>query len=221
MSNGGNRRPPFINRNQNFDSNGPDVRIRGSAYQVHEKYLNLASDATAAGDRIGAESYYQHAEHYYRIINAQEYGPEDGRRQRQESHNGQNQGNGYGEEPQPDFGQGDPKGGEQPEMRDAPQFLRNGEGSNRNDRRDDRDQGNERGERSGGDERNNRGGREERNGRDTREESRSRDARQESSGHGAPEDREDRETQESQDTQGSGDMGDNEEDEFDRNEQPE
>ena len=76
---GGNRRPQGPNRNQNFDSNGPDVRIRGSAYQVFEKYLNLARDATAAGDRVMAESYYQHAEHYHRIINIIEFG-EDGER---------------------------------------------------------------------------------------------------------------------------------------------
>ena len=57
-------------RQQTFDSNGPDVRIRGNAYQVLEKYLAMARDATSAGDRIAAENYYQHAEHYYRLINA-------------------------------------------------------------------------------------------------------------------------------------------------------
>lgn len=69
-NNGGNRRgnnvPP---RMQVFDSNGPDVRIRGTAWQVHEKYLALAKDATSAGDTIMAENYLQHAEHYQRIIN--------------------------------------------------------------------------------------------------------------------------------------------------------
>ncbi len=57
------------NRNQIFDSNGPDVRIRGTAHQVCEKYLALAKDATSVGDMILAESYLQHAEHYQRIIN--------------------------------------------------------------------------------------------------------------------------------------------------------
>lgn len=56
-------------RMQVYDSNGPDVRIRGTAHQVAEKYLALAKDASSAGDRIMAESYYQHAEHYIRIIN--------------------------------------------------------------------------------------------------------------------------------------------------------
>jgi hypothetical protein len=70
----GGRKPHHSNmpvRAQTFDSSGPDVRIRGNAYQVLEKYLALARDATAAGDRIAAENFYQHAEHYYRVINAE------------------------------------------------------------------------------------------------------------------------------------------------------
>lgn len=58
------------NRSQVFDSNGPDVRIRGTAYQIHEKYMALARDAGGIGDRILAESYLQHAEHYQRVINS-------------------------------------------------------------------------------------------------------------------------------------------------------
>ncbi|MEE9210619.1 MAG: DUF4167 domain-containing protein [Kiloniellales bacterium] len=57
-------------RHSNFDSNGPEGRIRGNAHQVYEKYIALARDAFSAGDRIAAETYYQHAEHYYRILNA-------------------------------------------------------------------------------------------------------------------------------------------------------
>lgn len=57
-------------KNQTFDSSGPDVKVRGSASQVLEKYLALARDATSAGDRIAAENYFQHAEHYYRILSA-------------------------------------------------------------------------------------------------------------------------------------------------------
>jgi len=56
-------------RTQVYDSNGPDVRIRGTAHQVAEKYLTLAKDATSSGDRIVAENYFQHAEHYIRMIN--------------------------------------------------------------------------------------------------------------------------------------------------------
>lgn len=53
-----------------FDSNGPDVRIRGTAQQLSEKYLQLGRDATSGGDRVMAEAYFQHAEHYFRILNA-------------------------------------------------------------------------------------------------------------------------------------------------------
>jgi len=53
-----------------YESNGPDVKIRGSAIQVAEKYAQLARDAHSAGDRVMAENYYQHAEHYYRIVAA-------------------------------------------------------------------------------------------------------------------------------------------------------
>ena len=63
-----NRRQNVPLRHQTFDSNGPDVRIRGNAFQVHEKYLALARDAQSSGDRVAAENYLQHAEHYYRII---------------------------------------------------------------------------------------------------------------------------------------------------------
>lgn len=69
-SRGGGSRRGNQQRTQVFDSNGPDVRIRGTAHQVTEKYLALAKDATSAGDIILAESYSQHAEHYQRIINS-------------------------------------------------------------------------------------------------------------------------------------------------------
>ena len=55
----------------NFESNGPDVKVKGSATQVHERYQALSRDALASGDRVAAENYLQHAEHYQRIINAQ------------------------------------------------------------------------------------------------------------------------------------------------------
>lgn len=55
---------------RNYESNGPDVKIRGSAQQIAEKYSTLARDATSSGDRVMAENYLQHAEHYNRIIAA-------------------------------------------------------------------------------------------------------------------------------------------------------
>jgi len=62
-------------RNQNpmtrvFDSNGPDIKIRGTASHIAEKYVQLARDARGAGDPVAAENYYQHAEHYFRLIAA-------------------------------------------------------------------------------------------------------------------------------------------------------
>ena len=66
-----NNRPRMPNRQQTFDSNGPNVKIRGSAYQVFERYIALAREAQSGGDRITAENLYQHAEHYFRIMNAQ------------------------------------------------------------------------------------------------------------------------------------------------------
>jgi len=65
-------------RHQTFDSNGPDVKVRGSANQIFEKYLLLARDANAMGDRVTAENYLQHAEHYCRIVNAHDQGPKPG-----------------------------------------------------------------------------------------------------------------------------------------------
>lgn len=56
------------NRAQVFDSNGPEVRIRGTAHQICEKYAALAKDAKSSGDHVLAESYLQHAEHYQRMI---------------------------------------------------------------------------------------------------------------------------------------------------------
>lgn len=83
-------------RHQTFDSNGPSIRIRGNAFQVHEKYLALARDAAGAGDRIAAENYLQHAEHYFRIINADTDGDSRGReRQNGAGRRGMDFGNGF------------------------------------------------------------------------------------------------------------------------------
>jgi hypothetical protein len=74
MRNGQNKRMRNRNRrSQNplsrvFESSGPDVKIRGTATQVAEKYVQLARDAQSSGDPVAAENYYQHAEHYFRII---------------------------------------------------------------------------------------------------------------------------------------------------------
>jgi len=54
--------------NRSYDSSGPDVKIRGTASTVYEKYSALARDAIVSGDRVAAEDFYQHAEHYYRVM---------------------------------------------------------------------------------------------------------------------------------------------------------
>ena len=69
--------------NRVFESNGPDVKVRGNAQHVAEKYLQLARDAQSSGDSVMAENYYQHAEHYLRIVAAaqsfaQQNGPPGG-----------------------------------------------------------------------------------------------------------------------------------------------
>ncbi|EKS30618.1 MAG: DUF4167 domain-containing protein [Afipia felis] len=53
-----------------FESNGPDIKIRGTASHIAEKYVQLARDARSSGDPVAAENYYQHAEHYFRLIAA-------------------------------------------------------------------------------------------------------------------------------------------------------
>lgn len=55
---------------RSYESNGGDVKIRGTALHVAEKYVQLARDAQSSGDRVAAENYFQHAEHYYRIVAA-------------------------------------------------------------------------------------------------------------------------------------------------------
>jgi hypothetical protein len=55
---------------RSYESNGPDVKIRGNAHHVAEKYLQLARDAHTGGDPVAAENYLQHAEHYFRLIAA-------------------------------------------------------------------------------------------------------------------------------------------------------
>src|SRR5919205_1992866 len=77
MRPGQNRRMRGRNRSKgpnpltrSYESNGPDVKIRGTAQHIADKYAQLARDAQSNGDPVAAENYYQHAEHYYRIIAA-------------------------------------------------------------------------------------------------------------------------------------------------------
>lgn len=67
-NNGGRKHVNPLSRN--FESNGPDVKVRGNAAHIAEKYLQLARDAQSSGDPVLAENYLQHAEHYFRIVAA-------------------------------------------------------------------------------------------------------------------------------------------------------
>lgn len=60
--------------NQTLNSQGPGERIRGSAFQIYQRYLTLAQEAARSDDRVAAECYFQHAEHYYRINNESRVG---------------------------------------------------------------------------------------------------------------------------------------------------
>ncbi len=111
------RGPGNHNRSQNFDSNGPDVKVRGSSSQVYEKYLTLARDATTAGDRVMAENYFQHAEHYYRLLN-----PNPGQT------DGSGQGNGSDQDQGSDQGQGSDRSHASDQGHGSNQ--RNGQGEN-------------------------------------------------------------------------------------------
>lgn len=121
---GGSGGGGYNNPNRSYDSNGPEVKIRGNASTVYEKYLQLARDANSSGDRVMAENYLQHAEHYYRILAAQQaqqqqYAQQQAQNQQNnggqqngnvQNGNGQYRGpNGNGEQPYPQDAQ--PQGG--------------------------------------------------------------------------------------------------------------
>ena len=57
-------------RSQTLESNGPNIKIRGTPHQIFERYVTLAREASSSGDRVAAENLYQHAEHYFRVMNA-------------------------------------------------------------------------------------------------------------------------------------------------------
>jgi Domain of unknown function (DUF4167) len=132
MRNGQNKRMRGRNRKSHnpltrvYESNGPDIKIRGTASHVAEKYVQLARDAQASGDPVAAENYYQHAEHYFRMIAAVQeqfrqnqpnfYRPEGG------SGNDTHSGNDMQDE---SFDEGEDEGAGQPPMQPAgeqPQF---------------------------------------------------------------------------------------------------
>ena len=88
-----------FNPNRSYDSNGPEVKIRGSASHIYEKYLQLARDANASGDRVMAENYLQHAEHYYRIMAAAQAQQAQWQAQQAAATQARQAANGTGEQP--------------------------------------------------------------------------------------------------------------------------
>lgn len=128
-NNNGNRKAPNPLQ-RSYESNGPDVKVRGTAQNIAEKYLQLARDAQSSGDPVAAENYFQHAEHYYRILlaaqeqMAQQYG-----------HSFQPT-RGFGEDADDVEDEGDdenaafPQGAPQPDIRNQPQQGMNGNGYN-------------------------------------------------------------------------------------------
>lgn len=106
-----NRKPHGGSPRGSYDSNGPEGRVRGNAHQVYEKYVGLARDALSAGDRVQAETFFQHAEHYFRILNAST-DPQSGGSGGRRSWNGHAEGGPFSQpsraqpdldEPQPDI----------------------------------------------------------------------------------------------------------------------
>jgi len=119
--------PPATSRSTGTTSStaAPDIRVRGTSQQLFEKYLQLGRDATSGGDRVMAESYFQHAEHYFRILNAMNQAAQQG----QQSNGGQyqqGQRRPYGNEDEmspggsPEIEPAAPGMGDQPEAREIP-----------------------------------------------------------------------------------------------------
>ncbi len=130
-NNGGNRKAPNPLQ-RSYESNGPDVKVRGTAQHVAEKYLQLARDAQSSGDPVAAENYFQHAEHYYRILLA---GQEQMAQQFGHSfppNRAFNEDADDGEEDGDDDGQPFQQGGPQPDNRNAPAGGMNGNGNGYN-----------------------------------------------------------------------------------------
>ncbi len=118
--NGGRKHVNPLSRN--FESNGPDVKVRGNAAHIAEKYVQLARDAQASGDSVMAENYFQHAEHYFRIVNAmnqaaQQQGQPGGHQQHQPRHHRDTDGQPDDAEVQPGYGE---QPGAQVEVREIP-----------------------------------------------------------------------------------------------------
>lgn len=134
---GGRKGPSPLSRS--YESNGPDVKIRGTAQHIADKYINLARDAQSSGDTVLSEAYFQHAEHFYRIVAAAQ-------QQMNQQVNVKRADDPLDSE---EGDERDGKDGFDPTDPDSPQpdFSANGSGQNRDDNRRDRNRDDEDGER--------------------------------------------------------------------------
>ncbi len=115
-----------------YELNGPDVKIRGTASHIAEKYIQLARDSQSSGDPVAAENYYQHAEHYFRLIAAaQEQFRQQNPYYNQQPQAGQSGAQGAaddnydddGDDGQPYMGQNEPGFAPQPQAPQAQPYL--------------------------------------------------------------------------------------------------
>lgn len=158
-----NRPKPLGNIvNRVFDSSGPEGKVRGTPQQIIDKYLLLARDAQLSGDRVAAENFLQHAEHYTRMLSEaqREMTREAEARQHQQANNNQNQNRRYDQRDEGDGGQdnadtteaqgGDRQNDRQHDRQNERQNERHndGGGNRRTIRRDDRTERQERPERT-------------------------------------------------------------------------
>lgn len=128
--NGGRKHVNPLSRS--FESNGPDVKVRGNAPHIAEKYMQLARDAQSSGDSVMAENYLQHAEHYFRIVSAAQ--PNATREDGDDFDDDMPEINSRFSSPQPASQQNDgDEGGEQPYQAQQPQPAQNN-GQDRQDR---------------------------------------------------------------------------------------
>jgi Domain of unknown function (DUF4167) len=126
---------------RSYESNGPDVKIRGTALHIAEKYAQLARDAQASGDRVHSENLLQHAEHYFRIVAAaQAQMPQPQQNFRSEGDGGDGgdeeeyRGNGHDRQQGRPDGQPDRQGDDQPAFGlSDPQPFVNGSGEDRSE----------------------------------------------------------------------------------------
>lgn len=149
---GRGRKPGGNPGNRPHESNGPEVKIRGTAAQIHEKYLQYARDAQSSGDRVRYENLMQHAEHYFRILAATM--PKDrlpGQQQQDNQQRNDDDGDNEESSNEAEASASDSDGDDQSKQESAEASDEGGEGSNRPRRRRGRRRPPQDGENSEGD----------------------------------------------------------------------